>query len=66
MVQSALILAAMLALAGCSTARTGSLCTVGPFIPDTGASERWTVSEKQQLVTLNNSGESLCGWKAPQ
>ena len=52
-------------LAGCSTARTGSLCTVGPFIPDSGASERSTVAEKRQLVTLNNSGEAICGWKAP-
>lgn len=50
-------------LAGCSTTRTGSLCTVGPFRPDTGASERWTPGEKDQLIVLNESGERICGWK---
>jgi hypothetical protein len=62
-----IIAAAMLCmlLSGCSTTHTGSLCTVGPFIPDTGASERWTVGEKRQLVTLNGAGEAICGWKAP-
>lgn len=65
--ESKMIAAALLCmfLAGCSTTRTGSLCTIGPFIPDTGASERWTVAEKRQLVTLNNSGEAICGWRAP-
>lgn len=59
---AAAVLAAI--LAGCSPT-TGSLCTVGPFIADQGASERWTRSEKEQLVTLNRSGERVCGWKAP-
>jgi hypothetical protein len=45
-------------LAGCSTTRT-----VGPFRPDAGASERWTDSEKDQLIVLNESGERICGWK---
>jgi hypothetical protein len=58
-----------LALAGCSsigrTTYTGSLCPVGPFIGDPGASERLTRAEKEYIVTLNNSGEKICGWKAP-
>ena len=52
-------------LAGCQTTRTGSLCTLGPFIPDTGAGERWTANEQDQLIILNESGEAICGWKAP-
>lgn len=64
----ALKLAAMIAaigtLAACSTTG-GSLCTAGPFIPDQGVNERWTRGEKEQLVTLNNSGEAICGWRAP-
>lgn len=52
------------ALAGCATTQpTGSLCTIGPFRPDTGASERWTDDEMDQLIVLNESGEKLCGWK---
>ena len=55
---------AALMLTGCSTVpRTGSLCTVGPFRPDTGASQRWTDGEKDQLIVLNESGEKICGWK---
>lgn len=57
-----LVIAAVAVLAGCSTTRTGSLCTVGPFRPDAGASERWTDNEKDQLIVLNESGEKLCGW----
>jgi hypothetical protein len=55
------VLAAL--LAGCASTRTGSLCTVGPFRPDAGASERWTDNEKDQLIVLNDSGERVCGWK---
>ena len=51
-------------LTGCATTKpTGSLCTVGPFRPDTGAAERWTEGEMDQLIVLNESGEKLCGWK---
>ena len=58
---------AMLALAGCSTMPAGgTLCSVGPFIGDTGAAQRLTRSEKEYVVTLNNSGEKICGWSAPK
>jgi hypothetical protein len=53
-------------LTACSSTRTGSLCTAGPIILDTGATERLTRGEKEQIVTLNESGETICGWKAPQ
>lgn len=58
------VLAATL-MVGCTTTTqpTGSLCTVEPFRPDTGASERWTDGEKDQLIVLNESGEKICGWK---
>lgn len=52
-----------LALATCATTG-GTLCSVGPFLPDPGVNERWTRSEKEQLVTLNNSGAEICGWQA--
>lgn len=64
MAKALLIIVACLALAGCQTT-TGSLCTVGPFIPDAGASTRWTAGEQDQLIVLNESGEKICGWKTP-
>jgi len=54
-----------LLLAGCSTTATGSLCTVGPFIHDPGAVDRWTANEKDQLLVLNRSGAEICGWRKP-
>lgn len=44
---------------------TGSLCPVGPFIADPGAAQRLTRAEKEYVVTLNDSGEKICGWSAP-
>lgn len=58
-----LTLTIMLALSGCSTMLTGSLCTIGPFHPDKGASQRFTRSEKEYVVSLNESGAKVCGWK---
>ena len=61
MVAKALVICAVaLLLAGCSSFRTGSLCTAGPFIPDEGAAQRWTKSE---LIVLNEAGEEICGWR---
>ena len=56
-----------LSLAACATAPiyAGIPCSIGPFIPDEGASTRWTRTEKEQLVVLNESGEKLCGWRPP-
>lgn len=59
---------ALLLLAGCSSLNGptgGSLCPVGPFIGDPGASQRLTRSEKEYVVTLNQAGEKICGWTAP-
>ena len=55
-------------LAGCATSPIplGLPCTVGPVILDKGASTRLTRSEKEQIVTLNESGAKLCRWKAPR
>lgn len=60
-----MIVALALCLGACQTTRTGPLCTVGPFLPDAGAGERWTQGEKDQLIVLNESGEQICGWKTP-
>ncbi len=59
----AICLAIIGGLTACASTRTGSLCTAGPVILDTGASERLTRSEKEQIVTLNQSGEQICGWR---
>lgn len=55
----------VLAIAGCQSTRTGSLCTAGPIILDAGANERLTRGEREQVVTLNESGEEICGWRPP-
>lgn len=57
----ALLLCAL--LAACSPT-TGNLCTAGPIIADPGAAERWTRSEKEQVVGLNNAGRTICGWQS--
>ncbi len=64
MAKALVAIALCIVLAGCQSMRTGSLCTVGPFIPDAGASDRWTANEQDQLIVLNESGEKICGWKA--
>lgn len=64
----AAILGFLLALGGCAMtpAYTGSLCPVGPFVADPGAAQRLTRAEKEYVVTLNESGERICGWTAPK
>lgn len=61
----ALTLPLLAGLSFCSTV-SGSLCPVGPFIGDPGASQRLTRAEKEYVVTLNKSGERICGWTAPR
>jgi hypothetical protein len=61
----AICLAIIGGLTACQSTRTGSLCTAGPIILDAGASTRLTRSEKEQIVTMNVSGETVCGWSAP-
>ncbi len=61
-----LTLPLLLGLATCGgQSYTGSLCPVGPFIADPGAAQRLTRAEKEYVVTLNESGEKICGWTAP-
>lgn len=59
---------AALVLAGCSwtPSYTGSLCPIGPAVPDPGFQERWTRAEKEYALALNESGEKICGWTAPK
>lgn len=63
MVKALTVLLLAAALAACSS--TGSLCPVGPFVPDDGAVDRWTDNEKDQLLVLNRSGADICGWRKP-
>jgi hypothetical protein len=53
----------LLVLTGCVT--TGGLCSLGPMIPDPGATDRWTSNEKRQLVDRNDTGVKECGWERP-
>ena len=62
-----ILLGAVLMLAGCATAPIpiGLPCSIGPIHPSKGASTRWTDSEKDQVLLINETGEKLCRWKAP-
>jgi len=53
----------VLAIPGCSHFGIGLPCTVGPIELSKGASTRLTRSEKEQIVTLNETGEVLCAWR---
>jgi hypothetical protein len=57
----------LLALAGCATSPIplGLPCSVGPIYLDKGASSRLTRHEKEQVVTINETGATLCRWKPP-
>lgn len=57
-------IALVLVLAGCKTTQpVGSLCTAGPIILD--RNDQLTRATGEQIITLNNAGESICGWRAP-
>lgn len=71
-----LIIVLCLALAGCGINRTlyvpGSLpCNLfsedgkSGFELDPGAKDRLTRGEKEQVVSVNEAGEQICGWEAP-
>ena len=64
-IRLALVTPMLLALGFCSTMPTGTLCSVGPFIGDPGASQRLSRSEKEYVVSLNESGQQICGWSPP-
>lgn len=61
----ALIIATVLLLAGCATSPIpiGLPCSVGPVHPSSGFQQRWTRSEKDQVLLINETGEKLCRWK---
>ncbi len=60
---AALAVSIIMLLTGCSPS-VGNLCTAGPIILDAGAAERLTRSEKEQIITLNDSGRTICGWRS--
>lgn len=67
----ALILSTLLLLSGCATSPIplGIPCDVFAndgkhgMEPDRGASKRWTDSEMDQLIVLNDTGERFCRWR---
>lgn len=65
MVRLILIASMALVLTGCATMpiQVGLPCNVGPFHPDKDAGKRFTRSEKEQVVVLNETGQRYCGWK---
>lgn len=67
MVKALTILALVMTLSACATAPIpiGLPCAVGPIIPDKGAATRWTRSEKEQVIALNQTGARLCRWSPP-
>jgi hypothetical protein len=59
-----LIFFALLALAGCQTAK-GSFCTIAsPIRPSTETIAVMTDAEVRALLAHNRKGVALCGWKA--
>jgi hypothetical protein len=58
---------ALMPLAGCATSPIplGLPCSVGPIYLDKGASTRLTRHEIEQVVTINETGATLCRWKPP-
>jgi hypothetical protein len=67
MVKALIAIALLAPLSFCSTLSIpGTLpCSVGPIILDKGASTRLTRAEKEQVVTVNETGAAICGWRAP-
>lgn len=65
-VRVAVILTTLLMLSGCAMSPLygGSLCPVGPVVLD--KADKLTRATAEQIVVLNNSGEKICGWKAPR
>ena len=60
----ALILAALLAVAGCQTAK-GSFCAVAhPIRPSAETITTMTDAEVRDVLAHNRKGAALCGWKA--
>ncbi|TPK70216.1 hypothetical protein FJ930_19815 [Mesorhizobium sp. B2-4-15] len=58
-----LILAALIALAGCTTTK-GSFCAIAsPQRPSAAAVDTMTDAQVKALLAHNKQGQKLCGWK---
>jgi hypothetical protein len=58
-----LILAALLALAACTTTK-GSFCAVDkPLRPSSAAIDAMTDAQVKDLLAHNRKGQKLCGWR---
>jgi hypothetical protein len=59
----ALILAALLAVAGCQTAK-GSFCTIAsPLRPSAETIAAMSDAEVREVLAHNKRGQALCGWR---
>jgi hypothetical protein len=58
-----LIIAALIALAGCTTTK-GSFCDIArPLRPSAAAIDVMTDAQVKDLVAHNRKGAKLCGWR---
>jgi hypothetical protein len=58
-----LILAGLIALAGCTTTK-GSFCAIAsPQRPSAAAVDAMTDAQVKALLAHNRTGQKLCGWK---
>ncbi len=58
-----LILAGLIALAGCTTSK-GSFCSIAtPQRPSAAAVDAMTDAQVKALLAHNLTGEKLCGWR---
>lgn len=60
----ALILAALLALVGCTTAK-GSFCAISsPIRPSAETVDQLADAEVRDILAHNRKGQALCSWRA--
>ncbi|RWL45292.1 MAG: hypothetical protein EOR60_15220 [Mesorhizobium sp.] len=58
-----LILAAIIASAGCTTTKGGFCAVAGPQRPSVAAVDAMTDAQVKALLAHNRTGQQLCGWK---
>lgn len=59
-----LILAALIASAGCTTTKAGFCALASPQRPSAAAVDAMTDAQVRALLAHDRTGQKLCGWKA--
>jgi hypothetical protein len=63
-VRNLLIVAALLALAACTTTPSGSFCDIAkPLRPSASTIDAMTDAEVAAMLAHNKRGQALCKWK---